>query len=249
MPWPKGKPKPVSPETRQKLSLALKGKYPEGRNSPQARAKISASMSKVMRERWRNPESRKKLLARLTAIHNSGILYTGEVIEKQKEKARNRWSDPEYRSRMMKHLQDPEFIAYMATKSSQRWQNPEYRNRVIAKILSKSQRKPNAEEYCLMEILNRHFPGQWEYTGDGKIILNGLTPDFANVNGRKALIELFGNYWHGKAKIKNWKGTELGKIMAFNSLGYSCLVIWENELKDEQAVVAKIKNFSRMRRK
>jgi len=32
--------------------------------------------------------------------------------------------------------------------------------------------------------------------------------------------------------------------MAYNSLGYRCLIIWDYELKDEETVVAKIKQFS-----
>lgn len=237
--------KSASPETCLKISQALKRKYPEGRNSPQARAKISISMSKVMRERWRNPESRNILLANLRAIHESGILWTGEIIQRQRQKAKERWATPQYRTHMMKHLQDPKFIAYMAAKSRQMWEEPEFRNKVMVKILSQVQRKPNTQECRLMEILNSHFPGQWEFTGDGKVILNGLIPDFANVNSKKSLIEFFGDYWHSGTKVRDWKGTELGRIMAYNSLGYHCLVIWEHELENERAIIDKVKLFSR----
>lgn len=102
--------------------------------------------------------------------------------------------------------------------------------------------KPNKAERKLTHLLRRYFPNEWEYTGDGKVILHGLIPDFTNKNGRKAVIELFGDYWHTK-RIKSWKDTELGKIMAYKALGFECLVIWEKELKDEERVVSKISNF------
>lgn len=60
--------------------------------------------------------------------------------------------------------------------------------------------------------------------------------------------QLYGDYWHSESKTKGkWRKTELGRIMAFNSLGFRCLVIWECELKDEQAVVAKVKQFMKRR--
>lgn len=102
--------------------------------------------------------------------------------------------------------------------------------------------KPNKVERRLAYLLQRYFPNEWEYTGDGKVVLHGLIPDFTNKNGRKAVIEMFGDYWHTK-KVKSWKDTELGKIMAYKALGFECLIIWEKELKDEERVISKISNF------
>lgn len=112
----------------------------------------------------------------------------------------------------------------------------------IRKMLEAAQSEPNKSELFLEGILQSYFPKQWEYTGNGKVVLNGSVPDFTNIDGYKAVIELFGDYWHTE-KVDNWADTELGKIMAYNSLGFRCLIIWEHELKDEQAVVAKIKQF------
>lgn len=118
------------------------------------------------------------------------------------------------------------------------------RHAILATLSGKFD-KPNKKEQCLNAILERHFPKDWGFTGNGKLILNGLVPDFANLNGKKAIIELYGDFWHSDARVESWKRTELGRIMAYNSLGYRCLVIWEHELKDEQAVVSKIKQFTR----
>lgn len=104
--------------------------------------------------------------------------------------------------------------------------------------------KPNKPERALQGILDSHFPEQWKYTGDGSSLIGWFNPDFVNCNGQKAIIELFGEYWHSTKVAKDkWEKTELGCIMAYNSLGYRCLIIWDYELKDEQAVVAKVKQF------
>lgn len=102
--------------------------------------------------------------------------------------------------------------------------------------------KPTKLEKNLEVLLERDYPGEWEYTGDGKVIIDGMIPDFFNKNGRKMVIEAFGRYWH-EGNNPKWRRTELGRIMAYNALGIKCLVIWEEELKDEPKVTAKIRTF------
>ncbi|GAI66057.1 unnamed protein product, partial [marine sediment metagenome] len=87
--------------------------------------------------------------------------------------------------------------------------------------------------------------------GDGRlgVTLGGQTPDFVNIDGRKDLIEVFGDYYHSPEVLKaRWQGSELGKIMIYNSLGWKCLIIWASELTDEQAVISKIKRFVKTKR-
>lgn len=121
--------------------------------------------------------------------------------------------------------------------------------KAILYALNAVYKKPNKAEVYFDEILNKHFLSDWEYTGDGKEKellepFNGLIPDWIHQDGKRMVLELFGDYWHSPEVIgDDWERSELGKIMIYNSLGYRCLVIWEHELKDEQAVVAKVKQF------
>ena len=126
------------------------------------------------------------------------------------------------------------------------WQNPEY----IAKLIASFHKKPTRPELQLQEILNSHFP-DFKYNGDFRlgIVLGGMIPDFVNVNGKKEVIEVFGSYWHSPKVTHRWKASELGKVMLYNSLGYKCLVIWENELKDTEYTIRKIEQFSLRRMK
>ena len=96
--------------------------------------------------------------------------------------------------------------------------------------------KPNIAELKLLNLLEQHFPGQYAYTGDGKIVIDHLVPDFTNCNGRKEVIELYGDYWHrGEDEVK--------KVERYASFGFSCLVIWECEMKAQSELLDKIRAF------
>lgn len=125
------------------------------------------------------------------------------------------------------------------------WQRPDYRENKVLAWSRAQHKKPNLPETRLLEIIGRYFPNEWKYTGDGSLVIGGYIPDFTNCNGRKELIEVFGDYWHKRQNIP-WHQTELGRIGAYNSLGFRCLVIWEHELKTlpEEEIVEKIRRFT-----
>jgi very-short-patch-repair endonuclease len=104
-------------------------------------------------------------------------------------------------------------------------------------------RRPNKAECRLQHILNQHFPSEWKYTGPGDVVIGGLVPDFTNCNGRKQLIELFGEYWHDPKRTLRYNYTEEGRTEAYEAFGFECLVIWVREMKDEEKLVQKIKGF------
>lgn len=121
-------------------------------------------------------------------------------------------------------------------------QNPEFQSRRIKAL----HHRPSLPEKKLISII-QDYKLPYKYVGDGSFIIEGLNPDFVNVNGKKNIIEVFGEIWH-KDFAHDWKSTELGRIMVFNSYGYKTLVIWDNELKDKQAVLSKIRTFEKGRR-
>lgn len=106
-------------------------------------------------------------------------------------------------------------------------------------------RKPTKPEQILMDIMTEHkLP--YKYVGDGSFIIEGLNPDFVNINGKKHIIEVFGRIWHETLlKESDWKRSELGRIMIFNSYGYKTLIIWDDELRDKGLVINRIKQFDR----
>lgn len=129
------------------------------------------------------------------------------------------------------------------------WQTPEY----VAKLIKAMGVKPNKLEQKLIDLFAEHFP-QFKYNGDFSqgVMLGGLTPDFVNVNGKKQVIEVFGDYWHSPEIIgDDWRRGELGKIMIYNSVGWDCLVIWERELEKltEAEIVKKVETFLTRRKR
>lgn len=125
------------------------------------------------------------------------------------------------------------------------WQDPEF----VKRMMEARNTKPSKPEKQLGIILNKHFP-EFKYNGDSRlgITLGGLTPDFVNIDGKKDLIEVFGDYYHSPEVIgDSWRRSELGKVMVYNSLGWKCLVIWEHELREltEEQLVDKIRTFFR----
>jgi len=81
---------------------------------------------------------------------------------------------------------------------------------------------PTGPEVWLGVYLDRRYSGKWIYNGDGSqgVVLGGKIPDFVNANGWKAVIEVFGAYWHPEEE-------EVERVGGYKQLGYNCLVIWE----------------------
>ena len=122
------------------------------------------------------------------------------------------------------------------------WNDPEYRARCIKAIRSAQNIHPNKPEKIMFEILNIVAPNEWEFVGDGQLIIGGKNPDFANVNGKKQIAECFGTYWHGE-RARCYEETEEGRIALFKKYGYDTLIIWENSLKNIPQVTEKIAEF------
>ena len=210
--WNKGR--PWSIERRRKLSEAAKPRGMERLHNEENRAKAAKANrdNGTLKAKWVNDQIFRSRLLE----HLKELNHNPEVRARRTAALKERYdSDPDLRERNRKHLE---------------------------KARAQSNRRPNKPETHLQQVLDAEYPHQWQYTGDGKLIIGGYNPDFANCNGKKLLIELFGDYWHTK-KADKWSDTELGRVMAFNSLGFRCLVIWEHELGHREQVVEKINHF------
>ena len=112
------------------------------------------------------------------------------------------------------------------------------------KACSNKQTEP---EFQLQTLLDQHFPGQWKYVGDGQVIIGYRNPDFINCNGQKALIEMFGDYWHGSEVTSNSReDEEWQRIDRFSQYGFRTLVIWEHELREPEKVIQKTRVFTEL---
>ena len=95
---------------------------------------------------------------------------------------------------------------------------------------------PNFLEQKLNDILQSNFPNQFKYVGNRQVTIGNRNPDFVSTDGKKQVIELFGDYWH-----RNDNPEE--RIARYKEVGWDALVIWEHELSREEDIVGKINQF------
>jgi len=181
-----------------------------------------------------------------------------DLISKHSQACADSWNGPNRRADMSlrqrgkilspEHCKDisnalkgrpksPEHCAKFSTNLKTRWQDPEYRQKIVSATFAASHIRPNKTEIRLQILLDKLFPGQYQYVGDGQLILGGCCPDFANVNGQKKLIELYGDYWHAGEDPQN-------RMNHFAQFGFKTLIVWEHELENLQELEQKLFRYT-----
>ena len=240
----KGKPKPegfgangskvrmghiVTQETRDKISKSRVGRF-SGENHPMfGRHHTKESIAKIRESRLGSKNwIYGKHHSDKTIIRMREVSMGHEVSEETREKLRQF---------NLGHLASEETKAKLSKFFKNLWQNPTYATKTVQAILRGNNIRPNKQELLLQSILNENFPDEWKYVGDGQLIIGRKCPDFTNINGKKELIEYYGNYWHNGEDPTD-------RINLFARYGYRTLIIWENELKNENLLVNKISSFT-----
>ena len=132
------------------------------------------------------------------------------------------------------HKQTDKTRALLSNIAKRAWLDPEFRDKSVKAWMRSNRIKPNKQEIKLDVLLSLHFPNEWKFVGDGQLIIGGKCPDFANINGKKALLEHYGDFWHKDDNVQK-------RADHFARYGYKCLVIWEHELKDPDKIISKVK--------
>jgi hypothetical protein len=118
------------------------------------------------------------------------------------------------------------------------------RDKRVKAIMLGNYRKPNKAEDYLLSLLNFVSPNEWKYVGNGEIIIGSRNPDFININGKKQIVELFGDYWHSKEVTGREEADDISlREEIYSGYGYKTLVIWERELKSQEKVLERIAEF------
>ena len=160
----------------------------------------------------KHPRFMKKVWASYTSEERQKRLLNSLHSAKSREKARETLSSPEVRKRI-------------AESMKKYWNSLTYdeQSALIMKTILAS-RSPNKVELALWDFLEANFSGQWLYNGDKRqgVVIGRKVPDFVHSNGVKAIIEVFGEYWHKKSEVEE-------TIAHYNKYGFRCLVVWEKE--------------------
>lgn len=128
----------------------------------------------------------------------------------------------------------------LGERTRRNWKNPEFQK----KIYKSFNLKPNKPETALFNLLNQLFPNEYKYVGDFQFFLGGKNPDFLNVNSQKKLIEIFGIHWHSpKMTGLSREKHECERVAHFKKFSFDTLIIWENELKDQETLTTKLQEF------
>lgn len=254
-----------TPEKRAIMSKAHKGipfsaetirKRIEAYSSPENyhnNLDYKARIAEKIRIRGTSEETRRKL-----SIANKGQVPSERCLNAQKAKIKELFSNKEWKSRQIELMRIARENSPIETElkrrdkiskaTKERWSNPKYREETIAKLMKSLGRRPTRPELALNNLLQEQYPKQWIYNGNysHNVIIGGLVPDFVNVNGKKQVIEMFGEHYHRtNSHIKvSLLRTEEGRIAKFKEFGFNCLIVWGNEmLKNPELVKHKLAEF------
>jgi hypothetical protein len=234
-----------SEETRRRMSEAQRGKY-QPPHTEEAKRRISKTLTGIKRSPF-SDDHRRKI---------SEALKGKALSEERKEKLRLRMSSPEMRKRLREanlgKVPSPETREKISqtlqgrkmpplseegrrkvgAASRKRWQEEDFQKKMRAACSI----KPNNLEVVLKDLLDTLFPNEYKYVGDFQVFFGGKNPDFININGKKKLIELFGEFWHKSEE-------QFTRVDHFKSYGFSTLIVWGSELRDLETLKVKLQTF------
>lgn len=77
----------------------------------------------------------------------------------------------------------------------------------------------------------------FKYTGNGSFWIQNINLDFIDVNGKKIVVEIFGDYWHSPLLKKDipYNQTYEGRKKILKKYGWKLIVFWESDLKRKDA--------------
>jgi len=185
----------------------------------------------------RNQKSKyPSLKEELEAIYDSGYSTT-DIAE--------RYGIPRVRVwRLFKELgiemRNPKDSALLREKTLKKKEN--YSKTVINRVKSllSGIELPNRNERKLMRILNKNFPNEWKYIGDGDFWIGDgkkvFNPDFVNKE-LKIFIELTSFISEKLRKKKE----------VYIKYGWDCLFLQNKDLENEKLIIDEIKSFKRLK--
>ena len=128
-------------------------------------------------------------------------------------------------------------------KSREVWiekkKNREFMEKWIKQFIKNTRIRPTKLESKFNDLLQKYnLP--YKYVGDGSFLIGFKNPDFININGEKICVE-----------VRSVKVTEFAdkttkeeyakkRIDHFNKCGWKCVVIFDDELNDENYVVRRM---------
>lgn|GEM_PF-2965884 len=178
-----------------------------------------------------HPEALENFL-KAARVSRLGKPQTEEEKEKRASKHRGQHRSDETKRRISIALK------------GRRW-SLEQRKRCLPIVMANRKIRPTTLEKSLQAIID-HYKLPYKYVGDGYTFIAGRCPDFFNIDGQKVVVEVFSRWWHDPLKNKRVKPqhTEAATLAHYAQYGFKCIIIWEEELSNKEAVAVKLKATS-----
>ncbi len=219
----------VSPETRRKIGIASQGRSPTfGMKGHKHSDDTKRGWSERRKGIPKQEETRRRMSQAMRLQWSQGHRKKPSLETKQKISASLKAHTPIYPWWLAGYWTGRKHSPETCKKMCQIWEERRQNQDKMAQWVMATQRQPNQGEQFLDTLLNKHFPGEWKYTGDGKdgTQIGGRIPDWLNVNGRKAVVELFGEPWHLEPS-RTFEATK----KHYEKYGFICIIIWYRELR------------------
>jgi len=232
-------------ETRKKMSEARKGTHP----SLETRKKLSklrkGKKSLLIGRKLSEEHKRKISEKRKIKFKEEGFLNTEKTKKKISKSLKEYYkTHPGTMTGVVSPSKGTKLSnkqkLHLSKLAKLRWKDKTYLN----KIRKGMHLKPNKPEKVLINLFKENN-FDYRFVGDLEFIIEGKNPDFVNCNGQKKIIEMFGDYWHNNSKTK-YHQTEVGTKEHYAKYGWKTLIVWENELKDMDSVLEKVKEFDKL---
>lgn len=226
-PWNKGK--KLTEEHRNKSSISLKGRI----FSEEHKNKIRLAL----KGKKKSEEHIKKLSIPKTEEHKQNM---SKVRKGKRTGENNPFYGKKHTEEVIRELREANLgkITSGETRIKQSESHKKQWGDLIfaKKVINSWKMLPNKAEIYLQNIIDStFFEGQFQYVGNGDVVVGRKCPDFIDKTNNK-IIELYGDYWH-KGQDPN------DRITYFKQYGYNTLVIWESELKNVENVKTKLMEF------
>lgn len=246
----------MSESARRSISEKAKKRW----SDPTYKARVAKKIGKTAKEVWDRPGYKEKMSEALKGI-NSGEnnhMYGKHPSEETRQKMRDShndyqvgeghpmWGKKHSKETRMKlseshkgNILSEENKKNISKANKKMWANlsEEKRDEWIRNNRASQRCSPTKPERQISKLLNKLYPKEWKFVGDGAVIIAGKNPDFINVNGQKKIIECWGDYWHEGENPQD-------RIDVFKPYGFDTLIIWASELKDSDSVITRIREFS-----
>jgi len=219
------------PELAQIAGKAVRDFYIE---HPEKKAENMKKLNDGLNASWQSPIGREK---RMEIINSEEYKETfREAIEKSYQEHPERRDKMSKRSK--KQWENIEYREKMSKVMLENWQKPEIRDKRITNTLKSLLVRPTSIEQIVIDIINE-YKLPYKYVGNGEIIIEGKNPDFINTNGCKALLEVYGSYFHPPTD-------QYERIEYFRKFGFKTLILWDWEIYDRphKEIGKKIRDFT-----